>query len=106
MDEYKIDREIFVDMDCKDLMTYMRLQHEVEELRRKQTDLKTYKELHYGQREDGKKRKKPHESEAKEENKLLIITLAKRFYRKFKEKTKQNLSMRSISMGRRSSGRR
>ncbi|CAD8144304.1 unnamed protein product [Paramecium pentaurelia] len=47
LDEYKIDKEIYVDIDCKDITTFLRLQHEVEEMRRKQTDFHLQKQRHF-----------------------------------------------------------
>ena len=38
IDEYYDEGKIFVKMQCKDFMTFMRMQHEVEELKRKQND--------------------------------------------------------------------
>jgi hypothetical protein len=34
-------------MQCKDFMTFMRMQHEVEELKRKQNDFNEQKERHF-----------------------------------------------------------
>ncbi|CAK72969.1 unnamed protein product (macronuclear) [Paramecium tetraurelia] len=84
LEEYKIDREIVVDMDCQDIHTFMRLQNEVEEMRRKQMDFNKQKERHY---EIVKNRSQPNKGATKQdENKLWIMMMARKFIKSMKDK--------------------
>ncbi|CAD8080875.1 unnamed protein product [Paramecium sonneborni] len=95
LEEYKIDREIVVDMDCSDIQTFMRLQNEVEEMRRKQMDFNQQKERHY---EIVKSR--PNKQQTKltiksDDNKLWTVMMAKKFIKNMKLK-KDNESQTKI----------
>ncbi|CAD8061319.1 unnamed protein product [Paramecium primaurelia] len=95
LEEYKIDREIVVDMDCQDIHTFMRLQNEVEEMRRKQMDFNKQKERHY-EIVKNRSNNQPNKIATKpDENKLWIVMMAKKFIKSMKDK-KNNESLNKL----------
>ncbi|CAD8125311.1 unnamed protein product [Paramecium sonneborni] len=99
LEEYKLDKEICVDMDCQDIITFMRLQHEVEEMRRKQIDFNTQKERHYEITQNLPKKSINNKSNNKVEdkdNKFWTVMMAKRFIKNMKLKIEQTPPKPSI----------
>ncbi|CAD8125696.1 unnamed protein product [Paramecium sonneborni] len=84
LEEYKLDKEICVDMDCQDIITFMRLQHEVEEMRRKQIEFNTQKERHYEIAQ--KFNQKTNNKVEDKDNKFWTVMMAKRFIKNMKLK--------------------
>ncbi|CAD8056337.1 unnamed protein product [Paramecium sonneborni] len=78
LDEYKIDKQIYVDIDCKEITTFLRLQHEVEEMRRKQTDFQFQKERHFEELEE----KHPKKSKEQQHEDFWTVLMAKRTAKK------------------------
>ncbi|CAD8087542.1 unnamed protein product [Paramecium sonneborni] len=95
LEEYKIDREIVVDMDCQDIQTFMRLQNEVEEMRRKQMDFNQQKERHYEIVKNRPNKQQTKSTIKSDENKLWTVMMAKKFIKNMKLK-KDNESQSKI----------
>ncbi|CAD8172753.1 unnamed protein product [Paramecium pentaurelia] len=89
LEEYKLDKEICVDMDCQDIVTFMRLQHEVEEMRRKQTEFNTQKERHYEVTKNLPKKSINKSNTKAEDNGFCTVMMAKRFIKTLKLKVEQ-----------------
>lgn len=79
-------------MECKDFMTFMRLQHELEEFKRKQRDFNEQKELHF--QNDKKKRiqdRLKQKTDKYSYSWISGIALAKRLFRNFRLKKKKQV---------------
>ncbi|CAD8178940.1 unnamed protein product [Paramecium octaurelia] len=96
LEEYKLDKEICVDMDCQDIVTFMRLQHEVDEMRRKQTEFNSQKERHYEVTKNLPKKSISKTNTKSEDNGFCTVMMAKRFIKTLKLKVEQKQPKPSV----------
>ncbi|CAD8061058.1 unnamed protein product [Paramecium sonneborni] len=90
VEEYKLNKEIYIDIDCQEIKTFMRLQNEVEEMRRKQMDFNIQKERHYEIVNDKSNKQILRNQRKSEENKLWSVIMAKNFIKNLKLKKETN----------------
>ncbi|KAM3144485.1 hypothetical protein pb186bvf_003354 [Paramecium bursaria] len=88
LNEYKIENEIHIDMDCKDMITFMRFQHELDELKRKQMDFKNQKQNHLEtiRKSDNNTTIDSPQVKKKEDNKFMAVLMAKQLFKNWKSK--------------------